>query len=179
MTQTANSFDPDTTSLILQDIRRSFGLVPNLFLAYAKHPALLEANWNKVKAVLLNGVVSRQTKEIIALLVSLDNGCTYCVTAHTVALKSLGVKEQVIVDLLLGLYPLELTAPAVELVKFARKVNQHWREITNKDVEILKQMGIAETDIVETIGVVELFAGFNRFARVMGVEEDFPGAVAT
>lgn len=178
MTQTASSFDPDTTSLILQDIRRTFGMVPNLFLAYAKHPALLEANWNKVKAVLLNGVVRRQTKEIIALLVSLDNSCTYCVVAHTVALKSMGIKEQLIVDVLLGRYPPELTTHEVELVKFARKVNQHWREISDKDVEILKQMGIAETDIVETVGVVELFAGFNRFARVMEVEEDFPDAVA-
>lgn len=178
MTQTASSFDPDTTSLILQDIRSTFGLVPNLFRAYVKHPARIEANWNKVKAVLLNGVVRRKTKEIIALLVSQDNGCTYCVVAHTLALKSLGMAGREIDAMLLGFYPPELSPSDVELIKFARKVNQHWREISDEDISALKQLRIGEAEIIETIGIVELFAGFNRFARVMKVEVDFPDAVA-
>lgn len=55
MTQTIDAPITDTTEDILQEINHAFGMVPNLFLTYAKHPALLEANWKKVKAVLLGG----------------------------------------------------------------------------------------------------------------------------
>ncbi|PKO54412.1 MAG: peroxidase [Betaproteobacteria bacterium HGW-Betaproteobacteria-2] len=173
MTQATSTFNPDPALPVLQDIHHTFGMVPNLFRAYAKHPALLEANWNKTKAVLLGGGVLRQTKEIMALMVSLDNGCAYCIAAHSVALQNLGMERGHINALLLGLYPSEFTASDVELIKFARKVNLHWRDISDKDISTLKQMGIAETDIIETIGIVELLAGFNRFARTMQVEVDF------
>jgi uncharacterized peroxidase-related enzyme len=173
MTQATSTFNPDPTLPVLQEIHRTFGMVPNLFRAYAKHPALLEANWNKVKAVLLDGGIRRHTKEIMALLVSIDNGCTYCAAAHSAILRSLGMEKSHINALLLGLYPSELTASDVELIKFARRVNLHWRDISNDDLESMKQMGIAETDIIEAIGIVELFSGFNRFARTMQVEVDF------
>ena len=176
MTQALSTHGDDATLPILQDIHRSFGMLPNLFRAYAKHPALLAANWNKVKGVLLDGVISRQAKEIMAFLVSMDNSCAYCVAAHTAALRSLGMDQRQIDAMLLGFYPPDLKYSDVELIKFARKVNQHWREISEGDVESLKKMGIGEAAIIETIGIVELFAGFNRFARVMKVEVDFPDA---
>ena len=67
---------------IFKEIEGAFGKVPNLFRTYAQFPPLLEANWNKVKAVMMGGSLSRQLKEAIAVLVSRDNGCDYCVAAH-------------------------------------------------------------------------------------------------
>jgi len=173
MTPDTSTFNTDATLPVLQDIHRVFGMVPNLFRAYAKHPALLEANWNKVKAVLLGGSIRRHTKEIMALMISVDNGCSYCAASHSAMLRSLGMEKRHIDALLLGLYPSDLTASDVELIKFARKVNLRWRDISKDDLESMKQMGIPETDIIETIGIVELFAGFNRFARTLQVEVDF------
>jgi AhpD family alkylhydroperoxidase len=37
--------------------------------------------------------MTRRTKEAIALLVSCDNGCKYCVAAHSGALKMIGVSD--------------------------------------------------------------------------------------
>lgn len=173
MTQTTSTRHLEATLPILEDIHRTFGMVPNLFRAYANHPALLEANWRKVKAVLLNGSIGRKTKELMAYLISLDNGCTYCVAAHSAVLKSLGVEKPRIDALSLGFYPPELKASDVALIKFARKVNQHWRDVSDSDLEALRQLDIDEAKIIETIGVVELFAGFNRFARTMKVAMDF------
>lgn len=173
MTQTIDIPITDTTEAILQEINHAFGMVPNLFLAYAKHPALLEANWKKVKAVLLGGLLRRKMKEIIALLVSVDNNCTYCFAAHSAALQSMRVQKNQIDALLLGIYPPDTSLSDVALINFARRVNQYWREIKESDLNALKQMGISEVDIIEVLGVVELFAGFNRFARAMQIEVDF------
>ncbi len=58
---------------ILTEIEGAFGMVPNLFKTYSHFPPLLKTNWEKVKALMMQGKLSRKTKEAIAVLVSKDN----------------------------------------------------------------------------------------------------------
>lgn len=65
---------------IFEDIRLSLGLdfVPNMYRAMAVKPDFLEANWNKIKAVMQSpGKLDALTKEIIAVAVSAVMGCRY------------------------------------------------------------------------------------------------------
>lgn len=65
---------------IYQDIKSNLGLdfVPNLYKVMASKPGYLEANWNKVKTVMVEpGKLDRLTKEIIAVTVSTVMGCEY------------------------------------------------------------------------------------------------------
>lgn len=65
---------------IYKEIKQQFGIdfVPNLYRVMAANPDYLEANWNKVKAVMFaSGKLDRFTKEIIAVAVSAVQGCRY------------------------------------------------------------------------------------------------------
>lgn len=65
---------------IYEDIKSHLGIdfVPNLYKVMASKPDYLEANWNKVKAVMIQpGKLDRLTKEIIAVTVSAVLGCEY------------------------------------------------------------------------------------------------------
>ena len=65
---------------IYSEIKETLGIdfVPNMYRAMAPKPAFLEANWNKVKAVMKTpGKIDSLTKEIIAVAVSAVNGCDY------------------------------------------------------------------------------------------------------
>ena len=65
---------------IYDEIRASLGtdFVPNLYKVMAVNPAFLEANWNKVQAVMATpGELDRLTKEIVAVAVSSVIGCEY------------------------------------------------------------------------------------------------------
>ncbi len=65
---------------IYADIKSALGIdfVPNLYRVMAPKPDYLEANWNKVKAVMVaSGKLDRLTKEIIAVAVSAVNSCAY------------------------------------------------------------------------------------------------------
>jgi alkylhydroperoxidase family enzyme len=65
---------------IYEDIKQELGIdfVPNLYRVMALNPGYLEANWNKVKAVMFaSGKLDRLTKEIIAVAVSAVHGCRY------------------------------------------------------------------------------------------------------
>jgi len=65
---------------IYEDIKAKLGtdFVPNLYKVMASKPDYLEANWNKVNAVMIKpGKLDRLTKEIIAVAVSAVMGCEY------------------------------------------------------------------------------------------------------
>ena len=65
---------------IYEEIRNSLGIdfVPNMYKLMAVKPDFLEANWNKVKAVMVQpGKLDRMTREIIAVAVSAVMGCEY------------------------------------------------------------------------------------------------------
>ena len=89
MSSSAPSFpaaDPNISirSLFLlsnyEDIKSRLGIdfVPNLYKVMAAKPSYLEANWNKVNAVMVEpGKLDRLTKEIVAVAVSAVFGCQY------------------------------------------------------------------------------------------------------
>jgi AhpD family alkylhydroperoxidase len=96
--------DPESAEVaaVFADIRRTFGMsfVPNLFKVMAHKPAYLKASWERVKIIMGPGSIDRKTKEMIAAAVSAANGCDYCVAAHTAALRTLGVGDREIVELM-------------------------------------------------------------------------------
>ena len=158
---------------IYAEIEDAFGKIPNLFKTYAHFPPLLKANWNKVKAVMMQGSLSRKTKEAIALLVSKDNSCAYCVAAHTAALKSIGITEKEINIIENEIEKSMFTEKERELITFARKANKDPNGITDKEFGKLKKAGASDSEIVEVLGVMEIFTAFNKFLDSLNVEIDF------
>lgn len=64
---------------IFDDIKATKGIerVPNIWRALASHPEHLEVTWQKLKTIMRPGKLDMLTKEIIALAVSITNGCGY------------------------------------------------------------------------------------------------------
>ena len=65
---------------VYEEIKQTLGIdfVPHMYRAMAPVPSFLEANWNKVKAVMTEpGKLDLLTKEIIAVAVSAVSGCRY------------------------------------------------------------------------------------------------------
>lgn len=85
---------------IYQEIKTAFGVVPNLFKAQAAvDPKWLELNWNREKTIMLEmRSLDRKTKELIAMTVSLVNGCEYCSLAHEAMAQMVGATPQEIIE---------------------------------------------------------------------------------
>jgi uncharacterized peroxidase-related enzyme len=160
-------------SAVFQEVEKAFGMVPNLFKTYAHHPPLLQANWNKVKAVLMEGALSQKVKQTIAVLVSRDNSCAYCVAAHTGALRSMGVSDAEISAIEVDPDKAEFTAREKALIRFARQANREPRRIPAEEFEALRKTGATDAEIVEALGVMELFTAFNKFLDSLEVTVDF------
>lgn len=158
---------------VFDEIQSVFGMIPNLFRTAAHFPPLLEANWRKFKAVMVGGKLPRKVKEIIALLVSKDNGCQYCVEAHTKALKAIGVRETEL-DAIYNenLERTELSVKEIHLITFARTANRAPNGIPESIFQRLRNSGATDVEIVEALGVMETFVGFNKFLDALAVEID-------
>ncbi len=64
---------------VYEDIKAKKGIdfVPKFWQALAHNPDHLEATWQKLNTVMKPGKLDKLTKEMIALAVSITNGCTY------------------------------------------------------------------------------------------------------
>jgi alkylhydroperoxidase/carboxymuconolactone decarboxylase family protein YurZ len=64
---------------IFEDIKatKKIDFVPRFWQALAINPDHLTATWQKLKVVMKPGKLDQLTKEIIALAVSITNGCVY------------------------------------------------------------------------------------------------------
>ena len=163
----------EETKRIFDEIRGAFGMVPNLFRTYAVHPPLLEANWNKVKAVMMQGSLSAKVKQTIAVLVSKDNACKYCVAAHRGALKSIGISDEELKRIEEDIEKADFSAKEKALIDFARKANRDPLRIPDADFENLRKTGATDAEIIEALGVMEGFTSFNKFLDSLQVDIDF------
>lgn len=151
---------------IFDEIKKTFGMVPNLFRAYANHPDLLRTNWEKHKAIMVHGELPRKTKESIALAISNANGCNYCVASHTMALKRLKVTDEEIEKI----KRLEINDDRESVVfnlAFKAATNPH--QITDEEFARLRSVGFSDKQILEALGVMEIFSSYNRFLDALEV----------
>jgi AhpD family alkylhydroperoxidase len=102
-----NSPDP-VVQRVFKDIKetKKIDRVPNIWRALATHPEHLELCWTRLKAIMRPGKVDLLIKEIVALAVSVTNGCTYCINSHTAATQKLGLDNEGLGEVLavVGLY---------------------------------------------------------------------------
>lgn len=164
---------PDEAKEILLEIESAFGMVPNLFKTAAHYPPLLKANWEKYKAVMVEGTLSRKAKEAIAVLVSKDNACDYCYRAHAGMLKSTGVTDEELERIENNIEKADFSPKEAALIAFARKANSAPLKVTDEEVEKVKEAGASDAEIVEVLGVMELYVGYNKFLDSLAVEIDF------
>ena len=155
---------------IFAEINTAFGRIPNLFKTYAHHPPLLDANWNKVKRVMVEGVLARKVKESIAVLISKDNSCRYCIAAHEGALQSIGIDPEEIRLIETDLDRADFTSKEKALIKLARKANSAPLQVADDDIAAARTAGATDAEIVEALGVMELFTSFNKFLDTLQVD---------
>ncbi len=122
---------------------------------------------------LFEGEFSRPFKEAIAVLVSHDNNCRYCVCSHTAMLRQTGVGEATISAILEErLTDAGFSEREQALIRLMRKANREPHEVTDADFDATRAAGASERDILEAYSVMETFLAFNRFLDSADVDID-------
>jgi len=151
-------------------ITASLGSVPNFLKVLANSPAALKA-FLGLHGISSAGSLDPQTRERIALTLAEQNGCQYCVSAHTAIGRKAGLDNDEIEANRSGT---SRDARAEAAVKFARALVEHTGEVTNSELDEIRDAGYSESDIVEIITHVGMNVLTNILAKASRVEIDFP-----
>lgn len=79
---------------------REVDWINNFWKVLAVQPELLRRTWNGVKEVMAPGAIDAITKEMIYVVVSVTNGCDYCINSHTAGARKKGMSEEMLAELM-------------------------------------------------------------------------------
>ena len=116
-----------------------------------------------------NTELSKPIKESIAILVSKQNGCTMCVGEHERIARMLGMTEKQVNDVLAGIEHMDIPENERILFEFCMKsAGKENYKITKKDVDVLRNAGYSDSQILEATAVAGYFNYINTIANSLG-----------
>ncbi len=144
---------------------QKLGFVPNVLLAYAFDNAKLEpfvAMYNEL--MLGESGLSKLEREMIAVAVSSQNRCYYCLTAHGAAVRQYSgnplLGEQIVMN-----YRVARTGKRERaMLDFAVKLTAAPWSVEEADRERLRRAGFSDRDIWDISAVASFFNMSNRVA---------------
>jgi uncharacterized peroxidase-related enzyme len=155
---------------LLDGVQRKMGMTPNIMRTMAHSPAVLES-YLGFRDALGSGVLSPKLREQIAMTVGEMNGCQYCLSAHTVLAKMVGLSDEEIADSRRGRSPDRKTE---EVLRFARKVVAERGWVSDDDMAAIRGVGASDAEIAEIVAHVAVNIFSNYFNHVAETEIDFP-----
>jgi uncharacterized peroxidase-related enzyme len=155
---------------MLDAVSRQMGMVPNFMKVFANSPATF-AGFLGLNENLHKGTLGVQLRERIALSMAEENGCQYCVSAHTALGRGAGLDEA---EILAAREGGSADARADAAVKFATSVMKNLGDVTTAELTAVREAGFDDAEIVEIIGLVGLNTLMNMFAKTAQIDIDFP-----
>ena len=160
----------------LSDAMRSYfakceekiGFVPNVLRAYAHDNAKLEAFaafYNDL--MLAPSGLSKLEREMIAVVVSSQNRCYYCLAAHGAAVRQLSGDPVLGEMMVMNYRAAELEPRHRAMLDFAVKLTEAPFAVEEVDREALRQAGFGDRDIWDIAAVAAFFNMSNRMASAV------------
>ncbi|MFQ5764770.1 MAG: carboxymuconolactone decarboxylase family protein [Rhodospirillales bacterium] len=173
------SFNPHTTDTAPEQSRaglyaaqRKFGFIPNMIGVLAESPAALEA-YQAIGAIFEKSGFSAGEQAILALAVSVENGCDYCVPAYTGLAVKADVDEAVIEAVRDG-GPIA-DARFSALRDFADQVVAERGLVTDAQVDAFLAAGFTKAQVLEVIvaAAFKLISNYTNHVADVPLDEPF------
>jgi len=140
---------PQASRSMLADAERKYGFQLNLFGIFAESPAVLEA-YTTLSSLLEKTSLTPQERQILMLAVSVENGCEYCVAAHSMVARNMVHVPSEIVDALRNQSAIADKKISV-LVNFARVMVQKRGHVTPEELQQFFAGGYTKAQVLEVI----------------------------
>jgi len=148
-----------------QKCQDKLGFVPNVLVAYAFDSAKLEAFAAMYNDLMLApSGLSKLEREMIAVAVSSQNRCYYCLTAHGAAVRQYSGQPMLGEHMVMNYRAARLDKRQRAMLDFAVKLTAEPWSVEEADREALRRSGFSDRDIWDIAAVVGFFNMSNRIA---------------
>lgn len=146
------------------------GFVPNVLRAYAFDMDKLNAFTGMYNNLMLApSGLSKLEREMIAVAVSAENRCFYCLVAHGAAVRQLS-GDPALGEMIAANYRVApLDARVRAMLDFAVLMTKASATIVESDRQALRDHGLSERDIFDLVSVAAFFNMTNRVASAIAM----------
>ena len=161
----------DQVKNYLEIVQQKLGFIPNVLAAFAKFPKQFEGFTKLYNALMLGeSGLTKLEREMIAVTVSSENHCFYCLVAHGSAVRELSNDPQLGERIAANFRSAELPKKQEELLNFTKKLTKDPSEIGENDRKKLRDVGYTDRDIWDISAIIGLFNMTNRLASATEME---------
>ncbi|MDA3909298.1 MAG: carboxymuconolactone decarboxylase family protein [Sulfurimonas sp.] len=124
------------------------------------------------KFLLDETTLSYDTKESIALLISIENGCKMCIDVHKSIAKMLGLTDERIEEVLQGVDAISTSDAEKALLNFCIRASKKDNyKVLKEEIDALKDMGYSDVQIIEAVAITGYFNYINTLSNVFALGE--------
>ena len=161
---------PDNLKGLFRKAKEKLGFVPNVFRVMSFRPERLSAWFAHYKQLHEpTDNLSVAEREMIAVAVSMANGCLYCLVSHGAALRE-ALGDPIKADrITLDYQRAGLDARLTAILDFAVKLTKQMGDCNAADLEHLQSFGLTLEEVWDVIEIAAMYNFTNRMAAATGM----------
>ncbi|NJM07834.1 peroxidase-related enzyme [Candidatus Gracilibacteria bacterium] len=161
---------PEDIQALFAKSREKPGFVPNVYQALSLRPQALRGFLALYSALMeQESGLSKTEREMIAVVVSAENHCFYCLVSHGAALR-VRSKDAALADTIAANYrAADLSLRQRAMLDFAVKVTNDSARCDEADIAALRTVGFSDEDIADIAQIAAFFNYSNRFASALAL----------
>lgn len=156
---------------LLQEAKRKLGFVPNMYAAMANSPGLLETYMKGYAAFREDSGFSPSEQEVILLTISRENGCDYCVAAHSFIADAVSKVPTEVTNAIRDGAPIG-DARLAALNAFVRRMLESRGFPEPRDIEAFRKAGFTERQALEVVLAIAVKTISNYTNHLFATELD-------
>ncbi|WP_179378086.1 peroxidase-related enzyme [Jannaschia marina] len=161
---------PEETQRYFDICAEKLGFVPNVLRAYAFDVEKLNAFTAMYNDLMLApSGLTKLEREMIAVAVSAENRCFYCLVAHGAAVRALSGDPTLGEMIAMNYRVAPLDARQRAMLDFAVRMTKASATIEEGDRQALRDAGLSERDIFDLAAVAGFFNMTNRVASAIAM----------
>jgi len=156
---------------IYREVKTKRGKLSNIMKVHSLNPEAMKAHMNLYLAIMFGkSGLKREECELIATIVSEMNGCEYCKNHHSEALNHYWKDQMRLQKLLQDFRSANLPERAIKMLEYVVKLTRTPSEVNPEDINLLRNSGFSDEDILNINLITSYFNFANRIASGLGVE---------
>jgi len=159
------------TKQVYERILGDRGHVANIFQAQGLEPEVLEDHVSMYVHLMIDpGPLSREEREMVAVVVSAANRCAYGAVHHSEALEAIEKDPEALRKLMKEFSSKHESPRSKALLAYAAKLTLDPKDLTQDDIKDLRDAGLTDAEILRANLIASYFNFSNRIALGLGVE---------
>lgn len=161
----------DQLKNIYNKIKNRRGKIANIMKVHSLNPIAMEKHMDLYLAIMFGSTgLSRERRELIAVVVSIINRCNYCINHHAEALNHYWKNDKKIKELIDNFINFNFSEKEKKMIEYVNKLTKAPYSIDKTDIDNLHNTGFSDKDILD-INLISCYFNFvNRIALGPGVE---------